>query len=460
MAIRHCDLIVLGAGSGGIATAIRAARRGARVALIEPGPLGGTCVNAGCVPKKAMWFAAELADAQRLAHAVGFRSTPVDLDWTGFVRRRNAYVEAIHTSYCKQIADLGIELVVAAGRFVAADRVAAADNEWIAPHSVVATGAQPRRSSIPGGELGIDSNGFFALDACPRRIAIVGGGYIAVELAGILHALGAAVTLLVRAPRLLPDFDHEMTEALMQSMRDRGIEVCLRKNVHAAARTEDGYSLTLGDGEVMDGFDELIWAIGRRPNSGDLGLEMIGVDVDAEGHVRVDAWQDTSVTGVHALGDVTGKKALTPVAVAAGRRLAERLFGNRPDARLDYVDIPSVVFSHPPLATVGCSEEEARRRHGDTVRVYRTRFRPMLTALGGSEERSLMKLVCAGTDERVLGIHLLARNADEILQGFAVALKAGVRKCDLDCTVAIHPTSAEELVLMSEPGNAFVGAAD
>jgi len=460
MAVRSFDLAVLGGGSAGIATAVRAALHGARVAMLEPGAIGGTCVNVGCVPKKAMWLASELAQAQKLAHDVGFAGTAGALDWPAFVRRRDAYIENIHASYRARFVEVGVECIAEYGRFLAPDRVAAGADELVARHIVIATGSRPQRPSIPGAELGIDSNGFFDLRAAPRRVAIVGGGYIAAELAGVLHGLGSEVSLFVRKRRLLADFDEELVEELALHMKADGIDLRRREHVDGVAHRDDGYALTLGSGEVATGFNELIWATGRSANTEDLGLADIGVRIDADGHVVADDWQDTNVAGVHALGDVTGRLALTPVAVAAGRRLADRLFGGKPDAKLDYRDVPTVVFSHPPLATVGCSEEEARRRYGDSVRVFRTRFRPMRAALAGIEKRTLMKLICVGEDERVVGIHVLGLAADEMLQGFAVALKAGVNKADFDATVAIHPTSSEELVLMTEPGIAFVGAAD
>jgi glutathione reductase (NADPH) len=325
---------------------------------------------------------------------------------------------------------------------------------------VIATGSRPWRPPVPGAELGIDSDGFFDLRAAPRRVAVIGGGYIAVELAGVLHGLGSEVSQFVRARRLLQGVDEETADELANAMRAGGIELRRRQHVDAVSRGDDGYALTLGDGEVVRGFDELIWATGRHPHSRGFGLEDIGVQLDADGYVVTDEWQTTSVDGVHAVGDVTARLALTPVAIAAGRRLSDRLFGGKPQSRLDYENVPSVVFSHPPMATVGCSEEEARARHGESVRVFRTRFRPMRAALAEHGQQSFMKLVCAGADERVVGIHILGLGADEMLQGFAVALKAGARKCDFDDTVAIHPTSAEELVLMGEPGLAFVGAAD
>ena len=444
------DLIVLGAGSGGISVAIRAARHGARVAVLEPNALGGTCVNVGCVPKKAMWLAAELAEAQAFARVVGFASKPGELDWIEFVRRREAYIADIHAGYRRRFAEFGIELITEYGRFVAADRIATESQELSAPHIVVATGSRLLRPVLEGSDHGIDFDGFFALRACPRKVAIIGGGYIAVELAGVLHALGAEVTVYVRGDGLLSGFDSEVTAELAAAMSARGVRIVMSARLASVARDGHTHALRFVDGTHADGIDALIWAVGRAANTSQLALDAAGVAVDAAGHVITDEWQNTNVAGVHALGDVTGRLALTPVAVAAGRRLADRLFGEKPDAKLDYADVPTVVFAHPPLATVGLSEEEARARHHGDVVVYRVRFRPMLCALTGGSERTFMKLVCAGPEERVVGVHMLGRSADEILQGFAVALKAGARKCDFDDTVAIHPTSAEELVLMGE----------
>jgi len=444
------DLIVLGAGSGGISAAIRAARYGARVTLLEPNAIGGTCVNVGCVPKKAMWIAAELAESQALAREVGFAGEPGALDWVEYVRRRQAYIEDIHASYRRRFTEFGIELVSEYGRFVDTKTIATGSRTLTAKHIVIATGARPRRSAMPGGDLGIVSDGFFDLRASPRRVAIVGGGYIAVELAGVLHALGAEVAVYVRGDHLLGGFDAEVTEHLQLAMAARGVGVVMGREPVSVTLDDGLHTLQFADGEVIDGFDTLIWAIGRDANTEWLDLDKAGVRTARNGHVETDEWQNTNVEGIHALGDVTGRLALTPVAVAAGRRLADRLFGNMPDAKLDYTNVPTVVFAHPPLGSVGLSEEAARAVHGSDVAVYRVRFRPMFSALIGGDERTFMKLVCVGADERVVGIHVVGRGADEMLQGFAVALKAGARKCDFDATVAIHPTSSEELVLMGE----------
>lgn len=448
MASEKFDLVVLGAGSGGIAMAVRAASLGAKVAVVEPGALGGTCVNVGCVPKKAMWLAAELADAQVLAREVGFGLTPGALDWEAFVARRGSYIANIHASYRRRFADLGIRLVCERGRFLAPHRIGAGTHELEAAHVLIATGARPRRPAIVGAELGIDSDGFFQLHACPHNVALVGSGYVAVELAGVLRALGAEVSVFTRGERLLRSFDRDLGDALAQAIQAQGITLAFGHDPVAARRTHDGFGLNFANAPSIDGFDTLVWAIGRDANSADLGLEHVGITPDAKGFIATDAAQNTTAENVYAVGDVSGRMALTPVAIAASRKLADRIFGGKPEAKLDYDNIATVVFSHPPIATVGMSEEVARALHGDAVSVHVTSFRPMLAALAQREQKTMMKLVCVGAEERIVGIHLAGSAVDEIIQGFAVALKMGATKSDLDATVAIHPTSAEELVLL------------
>ena len=448
------DLVVLGGGSGGLAGAFRAAGHGARVAILEPAELGGTCVNVGCVPKKAMWLAGDIAHKLALARELGFDlpETPPALDWPAFIAFRQRYIGNIHASYRKRLDAAGIAVLPTRGRLAGGGVVECSDGVRIqAKQILLATGGRPVRPSIPGAGLGIDSDGFFNLTAAPRRVAIVGGGYIAVELAGVLQALGSKVELFVRARRLLRNFDADIAAQLVEDYRQQGIQAHFDSTVQSLHRNDGGISVRGGDaresGPVDRGpFDSVIFATGRRPNSDGIGLEEAGVALDARGHVVVDAFQRTSVDGVHAVGDLTDRVALTPVAIAAARRLMDRLFGGRNDSRLDYDDIATVVFSHPPLGTVGLTEEAARAAHGDAVSVHRAGFRPMLHALADSPQRSLFKLVCV--DRKVVGIHLLGEGVDEILQGFAVALKRGITLDDLHDTIAIHPTSAEELVLV------------
>jgi glutathione reductase (NADPH) len=336
------------------------------------------------------------------------------------------------------------------GRLAAGNAVECSDGVRLqAPHILIATGGRPWRPAIPGAELAMDSDGFFQLCAAPPRVAIVGGGYVAVELSGVLQSLGSHVEMFVRKHRLLDGFDEDITLQLVEDQRQHGVHCHFDTTLSSLRKDGDGrWILRDADGVDSAAFDAVILATGRHPNSDDIGLEAAGVAVDAKGHVVVDAVQATTAPGIYAVGDVASELALTPVAIAAARRLMDRLFAGQADARLDYAQVATVVFSHPPIGKVGLTETEARLQFGDAVRVYRTRFRPMLHALADSPQRSVFKLVCAGDDERVVGIHLLGEGADEILQGFAVALKKGLCKRDLDDTVAIHPTSAEELVLM------------
>lgn len=439
------DYIVIGAGSGGLASAFRAARYGARVALVEPGALGGTCVNLGCVPKKAMWYASELAHDMARACDYGFEILPGPLDWNHFIDRRRGYIQRIHASYRERIEAAGMTLVPSRGRLLDAGHVGTDTQTLKAPHILIATGARPRRLDTPGFGLGMVSDDFFDLRACPDSVAVIGGGYIACEMACMLHALGARVDLYARSG-LLSQFDEELGEALTQALSAQGVGVHLHAPVPALHKDGHGVRLEGVEPGQCEVYTRALWALGRIPNSE--GMHHPGLELDEEGHVRVDAKQDTRLPGVHAVGDVTGRAALTPVAIAAGRQLSERLFGGKPDACLDYSMIPSVVFTHPPVATVGLSEIQARKQHGDLVRVYRSRFTPMASALTTHPQKALMKMVCAGPEQRVVGLHVLGPGCDEMLQGFAVAMKMGARKADFDATVAIHPTSAEELVLL------------
>ncbi|KAF1686242.1 glutathione-disulfide reductase [Pseudoxanthomonas broegbernensis] len=446
------DLVVIGGGAGGLAAAFRAAEHGARVALLEPRELGGTCVNTGCVPKKAMWLAADLAGKIALAADLGFEAPPPALDWEVLVAHRQRYIGNIHASYRRRLDEAGIAWMPCRGRLLDAHTVDTDSGMRLRTgHVLVATGGRPLRPDMPGAELGGVSDDFFDLRQAPARVAIVGGGYVAVELAGVLQGLGSRVEVFARGPRLLSEMDAQVVAQLQEDMRAQGVRLHLEAPVHAL-EARDGRVRVLQKGSLEgappDAFDTVLFATGRRPNSDGMGLEEAGVRIGERHQVEVDDYENTSLDGVYAVGDVTGKLALTPVAIAAARRLMDRLFGGRPEARLDYDQVATVVFSHPPLGTVGLTEERARARHGDAVKVFTAGFRPMLHALADSPRRSLFKLVCVGEEERVAGIHLLGDAADEILQGFAVALKLGVTRRQLEDTVAIHPTSAEEVVLM------------
>ncbi len=446
---KNFDLIVIGGGSGGLAGAFRAAEHGTRVALLEPDALGGTCVNAGCVPKKAMWLAAEVALKMRMAESLGFHARTCALDWPVFIAHRQRYINHIHESYRRRLDEAGIALLPLRATMIDAGTVECADGVRLsASRILIATGGHAVKPGIPGEELGGVSDDFFHWTEPPQRVAIVGGGYIAIELGGVLQALGSRVELFVRGSRLIESFDAELSDQLAEDYRHAGLHLHFGCTVSAAERSSEGVHVIDKDGGRSDAFDSLLFATGRRANTAGLGLQAADVATDARGHIVVDAGHATSAAGVFAVGDVTTNIALTPVAIAAARRLMDRLYGGRVDDTLDLEDVPTVVFSHPPIGKVGLTEVEARRRHGDDVHVYRAGFRPMLHALADHPQRSLFKLVCLGAERRVIGIHLFGEAADEILQGFAVALKRGITLDDLRDTVAIHPTSAEEIVLM------------
>ena len=443
------DLIVLGGGSGGLATAQRAAEHGARVALFEPARLGGTCVNVGCVPKKVMWNAAEIARAIEAAPGYGFDLRLGGHDWAKLKRGRDAYVHKLNGIYERNLERKGIVTLRAAGRFMGRNEVVADGKVYRAEHMVVATGGYPKVPPLDGAELGITSDGFFELESLPKRVAVVGSGYIAAELGTALRSLGSEVSVFVRYEGLFRNFDALVAQHLEKNLRLAGVEIVTDAMPWAVTRDGTELALHMADGREFRGFSTVLWAIGRVPNTRDLGLEHAGVTVDAKGWIPVDTYQNTNVAGIYAIGDVTGRAELTPVAIAAGRRLADRVFGGEENRHLRYDLLPTVVFSHPPIGTVGLPEHVARARHPDeTVKVYQTEFVPMFYALLDAKPQTAMKLVTVGPDERIVGCHVVGPGADEMIQGFAVALSMGACKRDFDETLAIHPTSAEEMVTM------------
>jgi len=443
------DLIAIGGGSGGLSVAERAARYGKRCAVIEAARLGGTCVNVGCVPKKIMWYGAELAHQLEMAGDYGFEVTRHGFDWATLVARREAYIDGINDWYHRYLADSEIDEIQGHARFMEPHCLQVGEQTYRAEHIVIATGGRPLWPDLPGAELGMDSDGFFALGERPGRVAVVGAGYIAVELAGVLNALGSEVSLYLRKEHFLRRFDAMLREGLMEQMLEDGVSIFPRTQVAALEREADGgITLVCDQGSRTQGMDAVIWAIGRTPNNHDIGLENAGLETDRQGFIPTDGYQNTAVDGIYALGDISGRAQLTPVAIAAARRLADRLFDNRPERRLDYTNIPSVIFSHPPIASIGLTETAAREQHGEAVKIYQTRFTPMQYAFTQRRVHTSMKLVTVGARERVIGCHIIGPGADEMLQGFAVAIRMGATKQDLDDTLAIHPTSAEELVTM------------
>jgi glutathione reductase (NADPH) len=443
------DLAVIGGGSGGLACAQRAAQYGARAVVIEAGLLGGTCVNVGCVPKKIMWNAAQLAQGLEDAAGYGFDISVNGHDWSALRSRREAYIRRLNDIYEKNLDKRGVALLRGHGRFTGANRLSVAGQELSARHIVIATGGHPLRPHLPGAELGLVSDGFFALDARPESVAIVGAGYIAAELAGIFAALGTRTTLIMRGERPVRHFEPMLGETLLKIMREEGLTVETGTQPARLNRLASGVlEVVTSDARTLGPFDQVIWATGRGARTAGLGLEHIGLETCADGLIPVDRFQETPVPGVYAIGDVSSTHALTPVAIAAGRRLSDRVFGGQAGRHLEYENIPTVIFSHPPIGTVGLTVAQARFEYGDAVKVYTSGFVPLYYSLTARRQRTEMMLVTVGAEERVMGVHVIGPGADEMLQGFAVAVRMGATKRDFDDTVAIHPTSAEELVTM------------
>ncbi len=447
---KQFDLICIGAGSGGIATANRAALRGARVALIEAKELGGTCVNVGCVPKKVMWHAAQIAESFKLAPDYGFNLDYKGLNWSQLISARQSYIGRIHGAYERGLGNNQVEVIRGHARFVDQQTVEVNGEHYAAKHILIATGGRPSVPDLPGAEYGLTSDGFFALKNRPQSVLVVGAGYIAVEIAGVLHALGSRTHLAVRKHAPLRNFDPMLSETLSQELQQQGIMLHTEATPAKVEKLDDGkLVLHTEAGQALPAVDCLIWAIGREPATDQLGLEHAGISLDSRGFIPTDLQQNTEVAGIYAVGDNTGRAQLTPVAVAAGRKLAERLFGGQPDAQFDYSQIPTVVFSHPPIGTVGLTEPQAHQKYGKgDVHVYCSEFTAMYSAVTQHRQPSKMKLICAGPEQRVVGLHGIGWGMDEILQGFAVAIKMGATKADFDATLAIHPTSGEEWVTL------------
>lgn len=448
--VKEYDYIVIGGGSGGIASANRAAMHGAKVILFEGKEVGGTCVNVGCVPKKVMWYGAQVAETlHRYAGEYGFDVTVNKFDFARLKANRQAYIDRIHGSYERGFDSNGVERVYEYARFVDPHTVEVAGERYTAPHILIATGGHALYPNIPGSEYGITSDGFFELDEVPKRTAVIGAGYIAVEVAGVLNALGSDTHLFVRKDRPLRTFDKDIVDVLVDEMAKSGPTLHTHANVTEVVKNaDDSLTISFDNGETIT-VDCLIWAIGRAANTSGFGLEKTGVKLTEKGTIYSDEFENTSVPGIYALGDVTGKLDLTPVAVKAGRQLSERLFNNKADAKLDYTDVATVVFSHPVIGSVGLTEEKAIAKYGaENIKVYKSSFTPMYTALGDNRQPSTMKLVTLGEDEKIIGLHGIGYGVDEMIQGFSVAIKMGATKADFDNTVAIHPTGSEEFVTM------------
>lgn len=448
-----CDLFVIGGGSGGVRAARMAAQRGARVVLAEAAALGGTCVNVGCIPKKLYSYAAHFAQDFADAAGFGWEVQPPRLDWARLKANRAQEIARLHGVYRNLLQGPGVEIVQGWARLADAHTVevqaATGHRRWRARHILVATGGTPTVPVFPGREHVVTSDSMFDLEPFPRRLLVVGGGYIACEFASIFQGLGAQVTQLYRGDKVLRGFDEDVRGFIVQEMRKHGVDLRLHADVQAIAKAGDGsLQVTLLDGQVVAA-DTVLYATGRVPNVNGLGLDAVGVRQRHNGAVEVDAHYRSSVPSILALGDVTARVQLTPVALAEAMVVVDQLFGEG-QRSLDYEFIPTAVFTHPNIGTVGLTETQARERYG-AIRVFRSEFRPLKHTLGGSEERTLMKLLVDAASDRVVGLHMVGAEAGEIVQGFAVAIRAGATKAVFDATVGIHPTAAEEFVTMREP---------
>jgi len=448
MAEHNYDLVVIGGGSGGIASARRAAEYGAKVALVETARLGGTCVNVGCVPKKVMWNTASIAEALHDAKDYGFNFSDVSFNWKTIKEKRDAYISRLNTIYANNLKNSKIDVYQGFAKYIDHNKVQVGDTVLTGKYSLIATGGYPLFPDIEGAHYGISSDGFFELEDLPPRTIVVGAGYIAVELAGVLNALGSKVSLVIRHQHFLRTFDQSLQESLDEEMLNAGVNIVRNSGVKQVIKSDSGLQVLTTDGQTLE-TDVLIWAIGRVPQT-DINLQAAGVELTESGVIKVDEYQNTTAPNTFALGDVCGRLLLTPVAIAAGRKLAARIFLGQENSKLDYNLVPSVVFSHPPIGTIGLTEEEAVKKYGkDNLKIYSAKFGNMYHSVTERKTKTLMKLICLiPENEKIVGLHCMGIGCDEMLQGFGVAVKMGATKADFDNCVAIHPTAAEEFVTM------------
>ncbi|MBF0714451.1 glutathione-disulfide reductase [Gemella sp. GH3] len=448
--MKKYDYIVIGGGSGGIASVNRAAMYGKKCLLIEGNKLGGTCVNVGCVPKKVMWYTSQISEAVNLyASDYGFDLKVNEFNFETMVKNRTAYIDRIQQAYRNGLNNNSVDVVYGYAKFVNNNTVEVNEEKYTAEHILIATGGDSIIPDLSGAEYGITSNEVFEMKSLPNRIAFVGAGYIAVEMAGVFNSLGAKTHLFVRKHSPLRNFDSTIVSTLTGIMENDGVNIHTFANIEKVIKNnDDSLTILLASGEEVT-VDCLVWAIGRKPVVENLNLEVTDVKLDSRGYIEVDKYQNTTAKGIYAVGDIIGKIDLTPVAVAAGRRLSERLFNNKKDEHLDYNLVPTVVFSHPAIGTIGLTEEEAITKYGEeNVKIYKSSFTPMYSAITKHRQPSVMKLICLGSEEKIIGLHGIGYGVDEMIQGFAVAIKMGATKKDFDNTVAIHPTGAEEFVTM------------
>ncbi len=442
------DLFVIGAGSGGVRASRISAGFGARVAVAESSHLGGTCVNLGSVPKKLMVYASSFSSAVEDAAGFGWTVPTPTFDWPTLIGNKDREIARLNGVYRGILEGAGVKILEGRARLADRHTVEVGDDSFTAEKILVATGGRPIIPPIPGAHHAITSNEVFHLERQPESIVIAGGGYIAVEFAGIFNALGTRVTLAYRGPVFLRGFDDDIRTTLAEEMAKRGVDLRFNAMIDRVERVDDCIRTTLSSGDVVQA-EQMLCAIGRGPNTAGLGLEEIGVELSERGAVVVDEFLESSVSGIYAVGDCIDRIALTPVALAEGMAVAQTLFDDNPTV-VDYASVPSAVFSQPSVGTVGLTEAEARAE-GYQVEIFRSTFRPMVHTLSGRDERTMMKLVVDRVTDRVLGAHMVGHEAGEIIQGVAVALKAGATKATFDATIGIHPTAAEEFVTMRTP---------
>ena len=444
------DYIVIGGGSGGVASANRAAMHGAKVLLVEKSRMGGTCVNVGCVPKKIMWTAAHLNHCHHELSFYGFENTSSPkFNWSTLKKNRDAYINRLNKLYFQNLENNKVEVLQGNAKFIEQNTIIVDQKKYTGKKILIAVGGRPITPSIPGASYGIDSNKFFELEEQPKKIAIVGSGYIAIEFAGLLNGLGSDVTLFIRSKKILKNFDELISEQIKNFLLNSGVKIIENSNIKEIT-SNSGLKEVKTDQATFK-FDEVIFAIGRTPNTDLIDIENTGIKLAKSGIVSVDKFQETEIKNVFALGDIIGKFELTPVAIAAGRRLSDRLFGEKKDAYLRYENIPTVLFSHPTAGTIGLTEKQAVQKYGaENIRVFESSFNPMFYAFSNNKITSYIKLIVRAVDDMVIGLHIVGDASDEILQGFAVAINMGAKKSDFDLTVAIHPTIAEEIVTLKK----------
>ena len=448
--MREYDIIAIGGGSGGSATMNRAAMHGAKAAVIEGNIIGGTCVNVGCVPKKVMWYGAQVSETlKNYAADYGYTIGETSFDFKTLRKNREAYIERSRQAFSNNFNRNGVDYIEGYARFVDKNTVEVNGEHIRAKHIVIATGSYAFIPNVPGSELGGTSDDVFAWEELPESVSIIGAGYIAVELAGVLHALGVKTDLFVRKGGPLRGFDQGIVEVLVDEMKKNGQPLHTHKVPQKLEKLDNGdIQIHFEDGTTHTS-QKVIWAVGRKANVHQLNLEAAGVELTERGFIQVDEYQNTTTPGIYALGDVSGEKELTPVAIKAGRTLAERLFNGKTDAKMDYELIPTVVFSHPAIGSIGLTQEQAEAKYGvENIKVYQSTFAGMYSAITVHRQMTKLKLITLGEEEKVIGLHGIGGGIDEMIQGFAVAVKMGATKADFDATVAIHPTASEEFVTM------------